>query len=429
MSAVFSQTQVSEPIHFERIGGLFMRHFAIFPTAAFCLLGFALGAASANELTWGSMTVNSGPTVYDWMLQDWIDDYFEDGSKGNGTVSSNIVTYQTQCFGGDFLENFNSTTGDTAGGGAFDNVGFTNATTYSANEAGKVSYYDGYHRGAANAMAQGTNSGTVHTAGVNNKYSKENPQSQGAAKTLGGTTSTHVLIWAGKPEYRDYLDLKNIQDGFPTSATTTVTTLAGNGNSPYTNVQVDGAATLDGLKGALQSIGALMDDGADEQFALFVTDHGNIEKINTTGVVSYEWPECVVPISLGSDVLEAMYIDDFNIPTVEFFTPLGIDPFLFEVEFNGALLGTLADAYYDPFEYPISVQNHFTFELEDEFLLDGEVDTVAVRYLGELLEFPVTFDILLGSGDIARVGVVPEPATLMLFLVGLVGLLRVRRRR
>jgi hypothetical protein len=26
-----------------------------------------------------------------------MDDYFENGSKGNGTVSSNIVTYQTQC--------------------------------------------------------------------------------------------------------------------------------------------------------------------------------------------------------------------------------------------------------------------------------------------------------------------------------------------
>jgi hypothetical protein len=109
------------------------------------------------------------------MVQDWIDDYFEDGSKGNGTVSSNIVTYQTQCFGGDFLENFNSTTGDTAGGGAFDSVGFTNTTAYSANEAGKSAYYGGYHVGAMTGIAQGGNSGTVHTAAVNKKTARRIP--------------------------------------------------------------------------------------------------------------------------------------------------------------------------------------------------------------------------------------------------------------
>lgn len=405
-----------------------MRYFAIFLTAA-AVSGFGPRAVSAAELTWGSMVVNSGPTVYDWMVQEWIDDYFEDGSKGNGTVSSNIVTYQTQCFGGDFLENFNSTTGDTAGGGAFDTVGFTNATAYSANEAGKSAYYGGYHVGAMNGIAQGGNSGTVHTAGVNKKNSKENPQSQGAAKTLGGTTSTHVLAWAGKPETYDYWDLKQIQDGFPTSATTTVTTLAGNGTSPYSNVNVDGAATLDGLKNALKSIGALMDDGTDEQFLLFVTDHGNLEKINTSGVITTEAPSCTVPISLGTDVFQAMLDDELNNPTIEIFTPNDLDPFLYEVEFNGFPVGTLADSFYDLFEYPSSIQNHFTFALGDEWLHDGFTDTVTLSYFGESLESRVTFDVLLGSGDIARVAAVPEPAALLLVTIGLLGLFGVRRRR
>jgi hypothetical protein len=276
-------------------------------------------------------------------------------------------------------------------------------------------------------MEQGADSGKVHDAGVANKNSKENPQAQGAAKNIGGATSTHVLIWAGQPETPDYHDLKDIQDGFTTSATTTVTTLAGNGTSPYTNVQVDGAATLDGLKSSLESIGKLMDDGADEQFILFVTDHGNLERINTTGVVSYDTPQCIVPLNLGNDILEVMQEEEYNIPTIELFTPNDIDPYFYGVEFNGLPLGTLADAYYDLFEYPNSLQNHFTFELGDEFLHDGSTDTVAVRYYGDAIG-RVTFDVLLGTGDIAKLAAVPESSTLLLALFGLALLPRSRRR-
>ena len=94
--------------------------------AGVALLMFCLVGPVRADLTWGTLTTNSGPSIMDWMVQDWIDDYFEDGSKGDGSVGSNILVVGTSCYFGDFKDNFNGTTGDGAGGGAFDTVKFTN---------------------------------------------------------------------------------------------------------------------------------------------------------------------------------------------------------------------------------------------------------------------------------------------------------------
>src|SRR5688572_32986647 len=64
--------------------------------------------AHAIPATWGNLPTNSGPSIYDWEVQNWINEFFEDGSRNNGTVDSNIAMYYTQCYGGDWLENFNN---------------------------------------------------------------------------------------------------------------------------------------------------------------------------------------------------------------------------------------------------------------------------------------------------------------------------------
>ena len=73
-------------------------------------------AVEAVEVTWGMLVSSSGQNVTDWWTQKWIDQYFEDGSKGDGVVSSNIVMVGTSCYFGDFEENFNNTLFEPVGG-------------------------------------------------------------------------------------------------------------------------------------------------------------------------------------------------------------------------------------------------------------------------------------------------------------------------
>ena len=78
--------------------------------------------AEAFQLTWGTLTTNSGPLIADWDVPGWINQFFEDGSKLNDQVSSNIVVVGTTSYFGDFIDNFNNTTGEAVGGAAFDTV-------------------------------------------------------------------------------------------------------------------------------------------------------------------------------------------------------------------------------------------------------------------------------------------------------------------
>ena len=394
--------------------------------------------AHAVTLTWGSLVTDSGPTVYDFQLQDMINEHFEDGSKGNGTVDSNILIVGTSCYFGDFFDNFNAGTGDAAGGGAFDIVGFSNTTTLSAQEAGKKAIYGGYDDDAASALVPGATAQQVHTAGTNGKDASENPQSQGnLTRTVGGSTSTHVLVWAGQPNAEDRSQINDIAASFPTSATQTVTVLAGNGSAAQGTAHVDGAATFANLEQAIMDIGALMDDGADEQFILYVTDHGNIEKIDTSARTINSGFNDGWLVEFDQPLIDDWATDPLlNIPELQIWTlPNQIAPSALgqvEIELNSLSLGSLggfqlSQIQVNPSEFGSPFMDVYT--LADPFLQGIINDPLAQQVQifnnsGGTLEFSAA---LIGSGPVSKA--VPEPSSFALAALGLVGLAWFARRR
>jgi cysteine-rich repeat protein len=233
----------------------------------------------------GFIAGSSGPSIVDFQVAMWIDEFFEDGSKGNGSVDSNMILLFTQCFGGAWLDNFNGTIGDfSAGGLAFDGVAFTNTTRISADLTGLTSDYGGAHVGFRETLEPGANISDVYAAGVAAAQSLEPedrdpdaPQIFGpTSKTVGGMTSTHILVWASEPDDagQDLADIAEIRSRFALAPATEITVLAGDQDFVNAHPTVDGPATRDGLRTALMNIGAKMDDGVDEQFVLFLTDHG-----------------------------------------------------------------------------------------------------------------------------------------------------------
>lgn len=431
-------------------------------------LSGSAGRASAQSLTWGSMVTDTGPDVFDWELAGWIDEFFEDGSKNDGTVDSNILLLFTECYGGDFLENFNGPTGEAAGGAGFDNVSFSNTTRMSAQEAGKTASYGGYHDDAASALKPGATANDVHQAGVNGKFTgyifnrdlTENPQFGGPAfKTVGGTTSTHLLVWAGDPNDQDRTDINTVVGNFTSHPNTTMTVLAGDGTTADGTSHVDGPATKDNLRTTLQNIGSMMDDGADEQFVLFVTDHGNIEKSNTTASTlppatitssTHEPGELTASIELTDNELNDIQDDPENIPTLNLFTELeGIpDPLIEPVEFSIGVdiehhfLGSLGLADKQTIQFPDgSTKIWYSLTISPESILLPQDSPDGLR-LGDAnpgflslsvnmlnySPFPLAFDkIMIGSGNISKLTPIPEPAPLTLLSLG--GGLRLLRRR
>lgn len=409
------------------------RRYGRLAVAVMCLPLLWSNVALAQTLTWGSLVTHSGPTVYDWQLQDLIDEHFEDGSKGNGTVDSNILVVGTSCYFGDFFDNLNGTTGDGAGGGAFDTVKFTDITSTSAQQAGKTAIYGGYDDDAAGALKPGATASQVHTAGTSGKAGSETPISQGSlTKTVGGSTSTHVLIWAGKPNGQDRSQINDIAADFPAGPNQTVTVLAGDGSTSQGTSHVDGAATMANLESALSTIGALMDDGADEQFVLYVTDHGNIEKIDTSPKPVFSGFSDSYIIDVEPDLQDDWLFDTLNFPTLEIWTQpnliLPSDLPDISINLNGSPVDTLDNFILDQIQLPdLSFMDVYTFA---DPSLEGQLDPF---FLGQALEINnnslnnYLFEAgMLGSGDIAKP--IPEPSAYVLAVIGLVGLGLMRRR-
>jgi len=220
----------------------------------------------AGEMWATLVTGDGGEGIFDWELKRLI-------SQTIGANYGSKILAFTQCYGGDAKNNL-------AGG--------RDTTVLAASAPGKKSYYNGYHRGLAQALAPGTTTDAAHQAGVDHRYSdgdvEEEPSKFGPNQNIGvggDIHSCHVLVWAGLPgppkEMWDWHDIEDIRHNFAGQPNTTVTVLAGNGGNPDGPggfEAPDGAATFDDLRQALKDIGAQM--APDEQFILFVTDHGNI---------------------------------------------------------------------------------------------------------------------------------------------------------
>jgi len=238
---------------------------------ATCIAPLAGGTgAFAQTMTWGRLTVNSGPPVHDWEIANWIDKYFLDGNPGDGVVSSNIIYIETQCYE-EAADNFNAQIDEAVGGWAYDNISFTNTTYLGAQAPGLPSYYRGFHDDAARALRPGSTAFEVLGAGWRGRDMRENCRIAGDLdRSVGGASSTHVLVWAGRPEPLDHRDVEAILANFRSAPFTTIDVLSGDGSNSYGgHADSVGAATRANLESKLDDIGLLMNLGPDEQF------HGN----------------------------------------------------------------------------------------------------------------------------------------------------------
>jgi hypothetical protein len=221
---------------------------------------------------------------------------------------STLVVF-TQCYGGDAMDDLASR---------------PNTAVVSATSPGQTATYGGYDDDAAAALRPGAGrtSNDVHEAGVAGKASGETPQSQGSPVSLeptnpdGPIRSRHVLIYAGIPgggSHGDAYQRDVIRSNFAGQGNTTVTAVGGDGTGGW-----DYPGTIDGLNAAALALMNEMD--TDEQLIVFVTDHGDIEKVDTS-------PDCASghcvsePLILGESIYAQMLSDPQNIPTVALFSP------------------------------------------------------------------------------------------------------------
>lgn len=401
-----------------------------------CTCGLNASWATTLSQTWGSVPADSGPRIFDWQVAYWIDKYFEDGSKNDGSVDSNIAAYFVQCFGGDWLDNFDST---AAGFG--DSVEFTVSTIHSANEPGKLSFYAGYHDDVAEYIAPfslttdglfGVIDG-AHEKGVEGKHSKEDPQAEGINKPLFGT-HTHVLIYAGIPLLNPggsrsmQGDIDNIVENYADLSGASVTVLAGDGTGPYAT----GAATRANLESALQSIGAQMDDGANDQFILFVGDHGGL----------FESKPDITVAPLSTAAIDALVGDvqqdllGFEQTTLPGITPMNLatsaaladasllsvsvssqDESVYEINLGDPQVHTSGIEVPDP-QAPSGFRELTNYEIPFDSSLLLQLSEDATIILSNAGEEAVTFDFVgLGTGAIPMA--IPEPSTLVLITFGI----------
>ena len=205
---------------------------------------------------YGTLCTNEGLPITDFALRMLLDAYIPD-------YHSTLLVF-TQCYGGNMLDNF---------------ANRARTGTLSATSAEQRAIYNGYDNDAAGALKpeDGRTSDTVHQAGIDGKDNRETPKKIGPTIPLTPTSATgdiksrHVLVYAGCPDKGGTWDSdqrNTLEANFDGESNTTVTTVGGDGTGGW-----DHAGTLAGLRDALEEIGQAMNQ--DEQFVLFVTDHGD----------------------------------------------------------------------------------------------------------------------------------------------------------
>lgn len=251
------------------------------------------GAAQADEyVKWGYLPTLSGRSIHQWEVAQWMARYFNDGNVLDKRIDLATTSFFTQCYGGDWLTSFNGTTGQSAVGASYDRWDFTRFVSYSADVAGDLSYYNGYHAGASEGYGSGVllnNSLFVHSSGVAGRDSRESPQLQGSIATpfMGG--HTWIFGYAGQAEPLDYQDLNRIGAA-----------VQGRGDVTYDRfTPLNLLPTAAVFEQMLKIRGAQMQPG--DTVHLFVTDHGGLKSgwINELALPSDNWKNLAIPFSLG----------------------------------------------------------------------------------------------------------------------------------
>ena len=314
----------------------------------------------------GTLASNDGRDVYDWELEFLISLFI------NGNYESMILAF-TECYGGDKFDDF---------------AGYANTALLSGSMAGNTSQYGGYHRALAGALAPGVTTDAAHAAGVAGQGTGDSPTKAGANVTVGGSQSTHVLVWAGKPEAPDQADIADIRNNF-NGPNQTVTVLSGNGGG------ADGAATLDNLIGELAGIGAQMD--ANEQFVMFVTDHGNLDQ----GMWNIACGPGGCSVSLDAPAYSDMLYAADNQPAVSLFVeaPLPLD-YITSLTVNGHNAGPQPSPLLVDYDMDMTPDKYqYIYEVDESWLqsMDNEI-VIAFSDTGTV-EFEL---VSLESGAIPR---------------------------
>lgn len=213
-----------------------------------------------------------------------------------------------QCYGGEFAASpyFNK----------------PNTATASATRTGEQAQYSGYHDDAARALRPepGRTGETVHLEGIAGIFQgaafntfPEHPTTGGGlplasfslepVTATGAVRSRHIIIYAGKPDSQprrdpetgdslpdgqggkrrttDVQDRNNIRINFADEPNTTVWAVGGTPDADDPTLGTDGwdfSGTPEGLAAALERVRQAIANSPDpskEQFALFVSDHGD----------------------------------------------------------------------------------------------------------------------------------------------------------
>ena len=210
-------------------------------------------------------------------------------------ASKSLVTL-TECYGGNAASAFKG----------------ANTAVLSATSPFQLAQYGGFDSGASAALKPGAaNTGqTVFNAGVAAKAASETPITAGAlapaafslapAAAAGAVQGRQVLVYAGQPggpNNDDNTQAMTIQNNFAAEALSKVTTIGDSGNAPW-NVPGDGYNLQNQIESAGNAMGAAANP-ANQQFALYVTDHGGLRNVATAlnRTSSNPTPNTTIPVN------------------------------------------------------------------------------------------------------------------------------------
>ncbi len=305
------------------------------------ILGAAGTAGSApSELrTDGTLATITGRSIYGDQLRIMLDEFIP-----TGNVHSTLMIL-TQSYGGEMMSTL---------------AGRPNTSILSATSpGGERVTYGGYdvHAAAALRPEVGWTSEDVHDAGLAGKADGETPDDVGPPLPLdpvgGVIQGRQILVYAGRPisgPERDTDQRDTIIQNFAGEANTTVTTVGGDGSGQWNY-----PATHRGLQEALQVIGAQL--SPNQQFILFVTDHGDMDRVDETPNCNANVCVSSAPLALGENVYEDMLDDPANQPGVSLFF---FDPITPTGKINVTIGSTTVETVFD-----ISIDLNGDGDLED----------------------------------------------------------------
>jgi hypothetical protein len=351
------------------------KRFTLLLGIVFSLAVTCAGFAQATKT--GSLATTDEKGISGKRLRELLDSYISD------TNAHSTIAVLTQCYGGNMVGTLSD--------------GRANTHVSSATSAGEQAYYGGYDDDAASATkpGAGTTSGDVHDAGTAGKSSSETPSEGGSDQPLdpvnptdGPIKSRHILIYAGTPDggngTSDDDQRNKIVGNFAGEPNTSVTTVGGAGGAGSPGAGWQHPGTEAGLKDALNTIKAQMN--SDEQFILFVTDHGDQDVDDQNCVETFPGTYQSVPLQFDNPVYLDMYDDPDNEAAVTIFVPFEFQPGPCDISVGSQFIPGV------PFETIVDIDNDGNFDPGDgdgwearavleETLLDMTGDEVVAQNL------------------------------------------------